>query len=235
MLIILAFIFFNWYICDMCTKAVAVNVRAMSEKLKTPIIPPKSITNKQDGNKEDTLPTDYSPVIALNRPREIQYMRWGLIPSFAQDPKSVPPMFNARAETLTQLPSFRDLIASQRCLILNTGFYERNTQGDERVEYKISPAQEDFFYKAGLWTTWRNPANGDIIESFTMITCDPKGTAFAQIHDRMPVIMNKAERRLWMNPHATKEQLISLLKPCSDDLYNVTEYGRKWLKDNKRK
>lgn len=202
----------------------------MSEKLQAPIIPPKSVSNKHDLNKEDTLPTDYGPVITLNRPREIQYMRWGLIPAFAQDPKSVPPMFNARAETLTQLPSFRDLIASQRCLILNTGFYERNTQGDERVEYKISPAQEDFFYKAGLWTTWRNPANGDIIESFTMITCDPKQTIFADIHDRIPIIMSKAERRIWMNPQTSKEQLLALLKPCDDDFLNIEEFNRKPLK-----
>lgn len=216
----------------MCTKAVTVNVRGMSEKLNVPCVPPVTKTsNTNNLNGSDTLPTDLSPVITLNRPREIQFMRWGLIPHTTIDPKLVAPMFNARAETLLHLPSFKDLVMVSRCLILNEGFYEREEQGDEKVEWLIAPAQDDYFYKAGLWTTWRR--NGEIIESFTMITCDPGNSAIGKIHDRTPIIMNKEQRRLWMNPNAPKEQVMALLQPCSDDMLRITEHSRKQLKAKK--
>lgn len=219
----------------MCTKAVSVNVRTLSEKLQVPVAVPQT-TGKTTGmeNREegDVLPTDLSPVITHHRPREIQYMRWGLVPATTVDLASVPAMFNARSETLTELRSFRDLIMTHRCLILNRGFYEHEKQGDERVTWKISPAGEEFFYKAGLWTTWRG-AGGQLIESFTMITCDPLDTAMSRVHHRMPIILNKAERRLWMNPNAAKEQLLALLKPCLEEMYTIGEHSRKPLKEPK--
>lgn len=232
---ILAIISYLCYICFMCTKAVAVNARKMSERLQVKV----AISN-QEGlseeaameriNKSDVLPTDLSVVITHNRPREFQYMRWGLIPAFVTDPKSVSPMYNARAETLTELRSFRDLIMTSRCLIMTDGFYENEKIGDEKVQWLISPSQEECFYKAGLWTTWRNPQTGLTTDSFTMITCDPGNTEFGKIHDRIPIIMTQAERRLWMNPNATKEQLLALLKPCDPSMYKISEFSRKPLK-----
>lgn len=222
----------------MCTKAVSVNVRKMSDRLQANVI----ISN-QDGlseqaameriSKSDVLPTDLAPVITHNRPREIQYMRWGLIPHFITDLASMPLMLNARAETLTELRSFKDLIMASRCLILNEGFYENEKQTHEQVQWKVSPEKEDYFYKAGLWTTWRNPGTGQTTDSFTMITCDPAGTPFRKIHDRMPIIMTQPERRLWMNPKATREQLLALLKPCDESMYSISEYSRKPLKASK--
>jgi putative SOS response-associated peptidase YedK len=221
----------------MCTKAVAVDVRAMSEKLKVPVVAPVSGFKggaSSPEQKDDIRPTDLSPVITHQRPREIQYMRWGLIPHFV-DQKEVKPMLNARAETLTKLASFRDLIMVSRCLILNAGFFETEKTSDEQIQHQISPAQEDYFYKAGLWTTARDQNIGVIIESFTMITCDPTGHDFRRLHDRMPIIMNKAERRLWMNPNATLEQLLALLKPCHEEMYKVIEYSRKPIKAKREK
>lgn len=215
----------------MCTKAVRVDARAMAARLNVPIINSSSSgqsdQNVGESQKQETLPTDYTPVITMQRPREIQYMRWGLVPAFANDLKEFAPMLNARAETILTLPSFRDLVMSSRCLILNEGFFENETQNNDRINWLVKPAQEDYFYKAGLWTTWRNPQSGDFIESFTMITCDPGSSEFGRIHDRIPIIMNKAERRLWMNPSATKDQLIGLLKPCDPAMYQITEYSRK--------
>jgi putative SOS response-associated peptidase YedK len=220
----------------MCTKAVAVDVRAMSQRLQASVVSPQRNPYHSQSNKVhegDVLPTDLAPVITHQRPYGIQYMRWGLIPAFATDPKQISPMFNARAETLTELRSFRDLIMSSRCLILNKGFYENETQGNDKVQWKISPVEE-YFYKAGLWTTWRNGHTGEVIESFTMITCDPSGHSFSKIHNRMPIILNKAERRLWMNPNSTKNQLLGLLKPCAEEMYTTKEYSRKSIKVSKR-
>jgi putative SOS response-associated peptidase YedK len=220
----------------MCTKAVSVNVREMSGKLKAPFVAPRSkpSVDKRDG-MADTLPTDFMPVITLNRPREIQYMKWGLIPAFVSHPAEASAMFNARSETLLEKPSFRNLVMSSRCLILDEGFYEREMQGDEKVEWLVAPGQEDYFYKAGLWTTWRSRDGGEIIESFTMITCDPGETRFRKIHDRIPIIMNKEQRRLWMNPNARENEIISLLQPCADDMLLIIEHSRELKKSPKKK
>ncbi|RYE27148.1 MAG: SOS response-associated peptidase [Sphingobacteriaceae bacterium] len=221
----------------MCTKVVAVDIRALSEKLKAPIAQ-LGTTGKSlpaENAPGDVLPTDLAPVITHDHPREIRYLRWGLVPAWTQDTARITPMFNAKAETLDQLVSFRDLVMTRRCLILNEGFYENEKQGEERVQWKVSPVGEDYFYKAGLWTTWQNAASGQLIESFTMITCAPGEGRFGHIHDRMPVMMNKAERRLWMNPNANKEQLLKLLKPCSEEMYLISEYSRKPLREAKQK
>ncbi len=63
-----------------------------------------------------------------------------------------------------------------------------------------------------------------------MITCAPGKAKISRVHKRMPIILNKQERRLWMHAQATQEQLMSLLKPCSDDMYMIEEYNRKPLK-----
>lgn len=222
----------------MCTKVVAIDVRALSEKLKTPVTSPRTTGKSLPGENApgDVLPTDLAPVITHESPREIRYLRWGLVPAWTQDPARVTPMFNAKAETLDQLVSFRDLVMTRRCLILNEGFYENEKQGDLRVAWKVSPAGEPYFYKAGLWTTWQNAASGQLIESFTMITCAPEARSrFSRIHDRMPVMLNKAQRRLWMNPNANKAQLMELLRPCGEDLYAVHEFSRKPLREAKQK
>ena len=218
----------------MCTNAVSVNVRQMADKFSSNVMIPNHKGLSEDELVEkvsgDVRPTDLAVVITHNRPREFQYMRWGLIPAFVKDLKAVSPMYNAKAETLTEKASFKDLIMASRCLILNEGFYESQKFEHEKIEWKISPSLEEHFYKAGLWTTWRNPANGELIDSFTMITCDPQQTEFSHVHDRMPIIMTQPERRLWMNPNATKEQLLTLLKPCDASMYSITEYERKAIK-----
>ncbi len=135
-------------------------------------------------------------------------------------------MYNARAETLTETRSFKDLIMSSRCLILNKGFYDNETQGDERVQWKISPHRKIIFTKRDFGQHGVTFKQGETIDSFTMITCDPQNTEFSRVHVRIPIIMTKPERLLWMNPNATKEQLLALLKPYDASLYSISEYNR---------
>jgi putative SOS response-associated peptidase YedK len=119
-----------------------VNVRAMSKKLRVPLIAPVSRFQGGAGSpeqKDDIRPTDLSPIITHHRPREIKFLRWGLIPPFVNQ-KEVKPMFSARAETLTKLASFRDLIMVSRCLIINAGFFETEKTSDEQIQHQISPA-----------------------------------------------------------------------------------------------
>jgi len=127
-------------------------------------------------------------------------MRWGLVPSWARDAKSGPPMINARAETIATKPSFRTAFKKRRCLIPADGFYEWKRIEGAKVKqpYHIRLANDRPFAFAGLWES-RRGEEGDRLESCTIITCEPN-TLTAGLHDRMPVILPADLYGPWLDP-----------------------------------
>ena len=91
--------------------------------------------------------------------REIVPMRWGLVPSWWKKPlKELPATFNARAETVAEMPMFRSAFRSRRGIIPASGFYEwTGPKGEKTPHYFSSPSGEPLAF-AGLWESWRNPA-----------------------------------------------------------------------------
>lgn len=125
-------------------------------------------------------------------------MRWGLIPSWSKDMSLAARMINARQETLTERPSFRNLVNRRRCLILADGFYEwKNVDGGKAPMY-ITLADGAAFAMAGLWDTWKNPATEEIVTSCTIVT-QPACPALAEIHDRMPLILSRDDEEVWVS------------------------------------
>jgi putative SOS response-associated peptidase YedK len=123
-----------------------------------------------------------------NKAREWTSMRWGLVPSWARESKSGPPMINARAETIATKPAFRTAFKKRRCLIPADGFYEwQKTGGKTKVPHYIRLADDRPFAFAGLWES-RRVEDDSRLESCTIITCEPN-TLMAELHDRMPVIL----------------------------------------------
>ena len=152
-------------------------------------------------------PTTKIPVVrcAADGSRELVEMRWGLIPSWAKDPASLPPMINARSESVATKPSFRAAFKARRCLIPASGYYEWQKQG-------TGPKQPFYFHArdggplalAGLWEIWR-PPEGDAIVSAAIVTC-AASAEFAPIHDRMPVLLADAVARdQWLQNEALVE------------------------------
>lgn len=208
----------------MCGRTISVEMSQLEPELRARIRT-ESLPSDQSGNA-DVAPTDHALVITHQRPKEIQYMRWGLIPAHTTDPKSIPLLFNARAETILEKASFRGLLMQRRCLAMNTGYYEWSKEGDDKVQWSITPAAEKYFYMAGLWTTWRDvQKDNKEVNSFTIITCEPD-SRMAEVHNRMPVILSKADRRLWMTQNAAQHELLALFKPCEKDLYQIYEHSR---------
>jgi putative SOS response-associated peptidase YedK len=78
-------------------------------------------------------------------------MRWGLIPSWAKDPKIGAKMINARAETIAEKPAFRKAFAKRRCLVPMSGFYEWKKMPRGKVPYYVRLLKSDLFTCAGLW------------------------------------------------------------------------------------
>jgi putative SOS response-associated peptidase YedK len=134
-----------------------------------------------------------------NKAREWTFMRWGLVPSWARDAKSGPPMINARAETLATKNSFREAFKKRRCLIPADGFFEwQKTGGKTKVPHYIRLANDRPFAFAGLWET-RRGEEGDRLESCTIVTCQPNAL-MATLHDRMPVILSADLCGPWLDP-----------------------------------
>jgi putative SOS response-associated peptidase YedK len=146
----------------------------------------------------NAAPTDVMPVCRLNRQgqREIAMLKWGLIPYWATDPKIGYRTINARAETVATAPAFREAFKRRRCLVPANGFYEWKKIGNgEKQPYLVAMRDGSPFSFAGLWERWKKGEGS--IETFTIITGEPN-SLLAELHDRMPVILDPDEWDAWL-------------------------------------
>ncbi|MCL5807084.1 MAG: SOS response-associated peptidase [Deltaproteobacteria bacterium] len=144
--------------------------------------------------------------------------RWGLIPSWAKDPSIGNRMFNARAETVAEKPSFARAFQKRRCLIPAEGFYEWQKTGKTKSPLRFSLKSGQPFGFAGLYETWISPGKGPV-STCTIITTEAN-ELIRPIHDRMPVIVPKDRETFWIDPDSSRQkELLSILKPYpSDDM-----------------
>jgi putative SOS response-associated peptidase YedK len=160
-------------------------------------------------------PTQSIPSVRQNpsQPvRELSFMRWGLIPYWAKDPSIGYKLINARSETATSRPAFRDALKSRRCLIPADGFYEWKKLPKAKQPFCFVLQDESMFAFAGIWDRWKD-RDGDIIVSCSILTTSPN-ELLAGVHDRMPVILPPDDYDLWLDPGFQDTQEVSaLLKP----------------------
>ncbi len=162
-------------------------------------------------------PTQAAPVVPNRLPRQVAWFRFGLIPSWAQDPSIASRLINARAETLQEKPAFRDAFRRRRCLVLADGFYEWRKEGRLRVPFRFRRRDRRVFAFAGLWETWRSP-EGSELRTFAIITTGANAVV-APVHDRMPVILAREAYDTWLDPAPVDTRALArLLVPCPDDL-----------------
>lgn len=167
----------------------------------------------------NAAPSQDLPIVLRNSPNHIECMRWGLIPSWAKDPKIGYKLINARAETVAEKPSFRHAFKSQRCLVPANGFYEweLGDDGKTKLPFYIRRKDQQLFGMAGLWEEWKD-AQDKVIRSFTIITTTPNAV-MRPIHDRMPVILRQADEAAWLDPdNHNVQQLQSFLNPSTEQL-----------------
>jgi putative SOS response-associated peptidase YedK len=172
-----------------------------------------TVSDEPDWNpRYNIAPTQPVPVIRQNPKeprRELSLMRWGLIPSWAQD-MSGAAMINARSETAATKPAFRDPLTNRRCLVPADGFYEWQRTGKAKQPYCFE-VNGALFAFAGLWDRWKDPS-GQWIKSCSILTTPNVVTS--SVHDRMPVILDPDCYDLWLDPGMTDVATISeMLKP----------------------
>jgi putative SOS response-associated peptidase YedK len=135
--------------------------------------------------------------------------QWGLVPSWAKDPREGPRPINARAEGIEAKPTFRGAFRHGRCLIPASGYFEWKTLGKGKQPFFIRPrGGEGIFTFAGLFSTWAGP-EGEL-QTCTIITTAPN-ELMAGIHDRMPAILSLADQAAWLDPENRKAA--ELLRP----------------------
>ena len=128
---------------------------------------------------------------------ELAMLRWGLVPFWAKDPSIGNRMINARAETVAEKPSFRNAYKKRRCLILADGFYEWRKEGDGKAPYFISLADGSPFAFAGLWEDWSSKESDETLQTTAIITT-AASDFMAQLHQRMPVVMQPEQAERWL-------------------------------------
>ncbi len=143
---------------------------------------------------------------------ELVLFQWGLIPAWCRDPSIGAKLFNARAETIAEKPSFKNAFFNRRCLIPADGFFEWKKEGGKKIPYYFFLKSGKPMGFAGLFETWIAP-DKKAIQTCTIITTQPNAIV-EPIHDRMPVIVPEVARELWLNP-AVKDpaRLCNLLQP----------------------
>ncbi|MFB7864210.1 SOS response-associated peptidase [Streptomyces sp. NPDC056069] len=179
--------------------------------------------------------------------RELRALRWGLVPSWAKDPKVGARMINARVETVHEKPAYRRAFAKRRCLLPADGFYEWDPVKDEatgrtrKQPYFIHPVDDQVMAMAGLYEYWRNPDIADAddpaawLVTCTIITTEATDEA-GRVHPRMPLALTPDHYDAWLDPHhQNTDDLRALLtrpaggrldaRPVSPAVNNVRNNG----------
>ncbi len=144
-------------------------------------------------------------------------MRWGLVPPWAADASKLPIMNNARGETVSEKPMFKQAFLKRRCLIPISGFYEWQVIPGQKTKqpYYISFKDETPMALAGIWETSQLPDadTGKFLDTCTILTISANALV-APIHDRMPVILGRDDWQTWLSPEdVSLSQLRSLIRP----------------------
>lgn len=163
----------------------------------------------------NVTPGQEMPVVYRTDENHLELMRWGLIPSWAQDPAIGTRLINARAETLAEKPSFRASFKRKRCLVPASGFYEWKRAGGENIPYYYHLKDTLYFSFAGLYDIWHDPAGGHEQKTYIIITTDANDRV-SQVHDRMPVILRDEDEDDWLDGATRRARLEAMLTPTTD-------------------
>jgi putative SOS response-associated peptidase YedK len=153
--------------------------------------------------------------------RFAERMKWGLVPSWAKDQKIGNKLANARIETAAEKPSFSSAMKQRRCLIFVSGFFEWRAEKPVKQPFYIYRADGEPMVFAGLWESWRQP-NGTPLHTCTILTREPNGF-MANVHNRMPVILEQPNFEPWIDPRATTAPV---LPPTEEDVLMMYPVSR---------
>ena len=177
-----------------------------------------SIEEREEYFRYNVAPTNTIPGIVWKAgatERQVMWLRWGLVPFWAGDPKIGSRMINARAETISEKPSFRQAFRERRCLVPAQGYYEWERREKDRIPWFIQRRDGNPMAFAGVWEHWKH--GNDEITSCAIVTTSANLTV-RPLHDRMPVILDPPAWDIWLDPASDTATLTSLFSTLPPDI-----------------
>lgn len=169
--------------------------------------------------------------------RELHLAHWGLIPPWAKDTKVGARAFNARSETVTEKPTFKKPILSQRCALVADGYYEweKDSAGNKTPHY-VHPTNsgaegEGLIFFAGIYQWWKTP-EGKWLLSASMLTMDspapedpdPTLAKLARLHHRIPIALDPAQLDHWIQPQdLSTEEAQGLVASAAEHCFDIAK------------
>lgn len=151
------------------------------------------------GPSYNIAPTQAVQAVVRNGGNRLVLFYWGLVPFWARDLSMAARMINARLETASVKPSFRQAFQKRRCLIVADGFYEWKGEKGRKEPWFITLPNGGPFGFAGLWEEWRKSEPQASHRSCTILTTGASG-GLREIHHRMPVILHPESWKIWLDP-----------------------------------
>jgi putative SOS response-associated peptidase YedK len=155
-------------------------------------------------------PTQPVPVVLAERgSRKFMLMRWGFLPAWVKDPKKFGLVINARSESVTEKPAFKNAIRRRRCLIPADGYYEWHDIGARKRPLFVYPANGEPIAFASLWETWIGP-NGEEVDTVAIVTT-AASKDLSSFHPRMPVTIAPDAFELWLDCNNVEAEVATSL------------------------
>jgi putative SOS response-associated peptidase YedK len=188
-------------------------IRALFRYEEQPNFPPRY----------NIAPTQPIGIVRLNEgKRQFALVRWGLLPSWVKDPKTFTLLINARGESVSEKPAFRNAMKRRRCLIPADGFYEWKAIAGRKQPFYVRAKPGKPLAFAGLWECWTGP-NGEEMETAAIVTTRANRT-LAAIHERMPVVVPPEAFDLWLNcAEVDAKTAEALIQPAAENLMEAYE------------
>jgi len=172
---------------------------AIERSFEARFVEPESYSPMDEINAFTFMKT---PVIKNENHGEIQMFNWGLIPFWAKDDKIKKMTLNAKIETVSEKPAYRNSVKN-RCLILADGYYEwqwLDPKGKEKQKYLLLPKDQEIFAFAGIYSAWKNPESNELVNSYSIVTTEAN-ELMSEIHNnkkRMPVVLKSQDHQAWL-------------------------------------
>jgi putative SOS response-associated peptidase YedK len=174
-----------------------------------------------NGVNINVAPTDMVPVIDTQKPQELQYKSWSLVPWYSKTGKAdhKRPTFNARYDRLLDPQSmWSKLVGKKHCVVITNGYYEwewLDEKGKKKQPHFIRTKGEDFTLLAKLWDEWVNKETGEVIASCSVITHDAV-ESMGKIHDRMPAFLTRQGSDIWLNNELPLSERLKVIEPVGE-------------------
>jgi putative SOS response-associated peptidase YedK len=157
-------------------------------------------------------PTQLVPVITSQSPKGFSFFYWGITPDFGQNKPVAQKLINARAETVKEKISFKNSFEKRRCLIPADGFFEWKKLGKKtKIPYRFTLKDDELFAFAGIWEEYET-VNGESQHTFLILTTTPNNLV-EDVHDRMPVILNRNMEKKWLDSYTSEAELLEMMNP----------------------